>query len=87
MIFTFSKESSNIIFLVAKRYESVAVHSNTLLSIFKLIPVNTGLDSWLEVANIIWSIIVFKTFPLNIIGFLLSSNSILGKSETRLQFK
>ena len=58
-----------------------------LFSILKLIPVRTGLDSWLEEAKAVWLIIFLKSPLFKIIGFLLSSNSKSGKSWTLLQFR
>ena len=53
--------SFKVIVFFDKRYESVAVHSNIFSFIVKLIPVNIGLDSWVEVAKLV-CLIIFLIF-------------------------
>ena len=59
---SFSKFDSISIDFRANRYESVAVQSNLLASILKLIPVNIGLDSCCEAANDVCLIIFLNIF-------------------------
>ena len=51
-----------------------------------MIPVKTGLDSCVDVANIVWLIVFLNNCWLRIIGDLLNSKSKFGNSLTLLQF-
>ena len=73
--------SFNFIVSFDNLYESVATHSNISPINFILTPVSNGLLSWSEHANDVLLTISLNFWLSSLIGFLTSSNFILGKSS------
>ena len=87
MLYELFTVSANLIVFLARRYESVALHSKISPVILKLIPVNGGRDSSVDVANDVWFISVYKVCEGITIGVLLSSKVMLGYSLLLIPFK